>query len=212
VQPEGPPTPGAESPSSVETVSGLRSRDPRALRALVEEQIDPLLAFVFHRVDRDRATAEEVVQDTFLAAVQSAPRFRGDSTVFTWLCGIARKIILMRRRRDRRHAKAIPFSDLLLESDEEISIALNRIEEEDLPESLVVRQETRKFVGAVMSTLPPSYQAGLLARYRDGKTLAQLALEAGTTVKGAESLLYRARRAFAESFKILTDRVLGRED
>jgi RNA polymerase sigma factor (sigma-70 family) len=115
----------------------------------------------------------------------------------------------MRRRRERRRGDALTFSDLLLDSDDEIAAVLHRIEEEDLPESALERQETRMFVGAAMSSLPPSYQAGLLARYRDGKSLAELALQAGTSVKGAESLLYRARRAFAASFKILAGRMTG---
>ncbi|HEX6811415.1 MAG TPA: sigma factor [Planctomycetota bacterium] len=76
----------------------IRTRDPAALRPLVEDHIDPLFAFVFHRVDRDRTAAAEVVQETFLHALRAAPRFRGESTAWTWICGIARKLILGRRR------------------------------------------------------------------------------------------------------------------
>src|SRR5262245_59722629 len=96
------------------TGQAIRARDPTALRQLVEDHLDPLFAFVFHRVERDRVAAEEVVQETFLQAVRSAGRFRGESTAWTWICGIARKLILGRRRRVRR---AVPFSDLLLDSD-----------------------------------------------------------------------------------------------
>jgi len=177
-----------------------------ALRRLVADHVDPLFAFVFHRMDRDRAAAEEVVQDTLLAAVRSAPRYRGESKVFTWICGIARKLILLRRRRARRRREAVPFSDLLLDSDEEIARALRRIEDEEIPDRVLERKETQVFVGAVMSSLPPGYQAGLLARYRDGKSLEEMARDARTTVKSAESLLYRARRAFAESFRLLAQR------
>ena len=201
-------TPNAEGPDP--RWHALRARDPLALGALIEDHIDPLLAFVLHRLDHDRAGAEELVQDTFLEAVRSAPRFRGDSTPFTWLCGIAKKLLLMRRRRAKREARAIPFSDLLLESDEEIARALQRIEHEEIPERLLEKDETRRLVGAVISSLPPEHQAGLLARYRDGKSLEELARGAGTTVKAAEARLYRARRAFAEAFRILAGRALER--
>jgi RNA polymerase sigma-70 factor (ECF subfamily) len=204
----GPPTSMQKPQQSCEaTGQAIRARDPTALRRLVEDHLGPLFAFVFQRVDRDRVTAEEVVQETFLQAVRSAARFRGESTAWTWICGIARKLILGRRRRVKR--RAVPFSDLLLDSDEEIAQALSRIEHEEIPERILERRETRRFVGAVMSTLPPRYQAGLLARYRDGKSLEQLARDANTTVKGAESLLHRARRAFADAFPIVAGNAIG---
>ena len=195
-----------------DTLGLLRSGDPCVLRALVEQHLDPVFAFVFHRVDRNRMVAEEVVQETFLAAVQRVASFRGESTVFSWLCAIARNQILMRRRKIRTRREPVAFSDLVLEADEEIADTLDRIEEQDLPEDVLQREETRRFVGTVMSTLPPDYQAGLLARYRDGKSVEEFARERGTTTKAAESLLYRARRAFAETFRALTERFSGGRD
>ncbi len=38
--------------------------------------------------------AEELTQETFFQAVQSIDRFRGNSSVLTWLCGIAKNIWL----------------------------------------------------------------------------------------------------------------------
>ena len=185
----------------------FRARDPSTLHAVVESYLDPVFAFVFHRVDRNRTLAEEVVQDTFLAAVQQAPAFRGESALFSWLCAIARNQILLRRRQKMQGRRPVSFSDLVLDADQEVLAAIERIEEEDLPDQIVEREETRRFVGAVMSTLPPAYQQGLLARYRDGKSLEQMAADNQTTSKAAESLLYRARRAFAEAFRVFGDRV-----
>ena len=36
--------------------------------------------------------AEELTQETFFQAVQSIDRFRGNSSVLTWLCGIAKNV------------------------------------------------------------------------------------------------------------------------
>ena len=38
--------------------------------------------------------AEELTQETFFQAVQSIDRFRGNSSVLTWLCGIAKNVWL----------------------------------------------------------------------------------------------------------------------
>lgn len=64
-----------------------------------------LLAY-FRRLVGNRQDAEELAQETFLRACSAALRFRGDSSVRTWLFGIARKVLLEAARAglfDRPH-------------------------------------------------------------------------------------------------------------
>lgn len=48
----------------------------------------------FLRVIGNRQDAEELTQETFVRACSAAIRFRGDSSVKTWLLGIARRVLL----------------------------------------------------------------------------------------------------------------------
>jgi RNA polymerase sigma-70 factor (ECF subfamily) len=48
----------------------------------------------FLRVVGNRSDAEELTQETFVRACGAALRFRGDSSVRTWLFGIARRVLL----------------------------------------------------------------------------------------------------------------------
>lgn len=48
----------------------------------------------FLRVVGNRQDAEELTQETFVRACGAALRFRGDSSVRTWLFGIARRVLL----------------------------------------------------------------------------------------------------------------------
>ena len=48
----------------------------------------------FLRVIGNRQDAEELTQETFVRACSAAIRFRGDSSVKTWLFGIARRVLL----------------------------------------------------------------------------------------------------------------------
>src|SRR5918999_4135144 len=58
----------------------------------------------FLRMGGDAAEAEELTQETFYRACVSALRFRGESSVRTWLFGIARRVFLERlRARQRTH-------------------------------------------------------------------------------------------------------------
>jgi len=53
----------------------------------------PVFAY-FLRVVGNRADAEELTQETFVRACTAAIRFRGDSSVKTWVFGIARRVML----------------------------------------------------------------------------------------------------------------------
>ena len=58
----------------------------------VHEHGGYLFGYVLPRV-RDRHVAEELVQESFLAALKAVESFRGDSSPRTWLVGLLRRKI-----------------------------------------------------------------------------------------------------------------------
>ena len=54
-------------------------------------------------VVRDRSTAEDVVQDSFLRIVQSASSFRPDTNGYAWICKITQNVALNYLRRESRY-------------------------------------------------------------------------------------------------------------
>ena len=59
----------------------------------------------------DADLAEELTQETFLQAIRSLGRFRGDCSIATWLCSIAKNLWL-RHLRQRR--PTLPLDDAVL--------------------------------------------------------------------------------------------------
>ena len=59
---------------------------------------------------RDEQLSEELAQETFYQAVRSADRFDGSCKVSTWLCAIAKRLLLAYRR---KHPPAEELSDEL---------------------------------------------------------------------------------------------------
>ncbi|MDE6882785.1 MAG: sigma-70 family RNA polymerase sigma factor, partial [Lachnospiraceae bacterium] len=56
--------------------------------------------------------AEELTQETFFQAVQGIDRFKGNSSILTWLCGIAKNVWL---KYLRNHQEILSMEDAGLE-------------------------------------------------------------------------------------------------
>lgn len=173
--------------------------DREAAERLFKEVFDPLYEFTYYRVGGDRTLAETVVQDTITTAFEKLASFEGRSTFHSWLCGIAKNKI----RSFRRARRPRSMDQILEESEYEIDAILAKVETEPLPEEVLERAETRELVGATLSSLPPNYREVLIAKYVDDLQVDEIAARAGRGFKATESVLQRARVAFAKVFELL---------
>lgn len=189
-------------PKTSDLVDRLKSGDARATSRLLEDHLDGVWEFVHYRVGGDRAAAEDVVQDTFVVALEKIGGFDGRSTLHTWLCGIAKNRI----RELRRHRRPMALADALESATPEIDAILAEIERTPLPEWVLERRETSELVGATLSNLPPDYRRALLDKYVEGLTTDELGQRTGRGIKATESLLQRSRAAFARVFQLLAKR------
>lgn len=144
-----------------------------------------LKAFIRQKVDNEN-DAEDIFQETLVAASQSLPTFKGKSSFFTWLCGIANHEIadFYRKKKIKTFLfSRFPFLETL------VSEALG-------PEEELLKQELRKEVKQVLGRLTEGYSSILRLKYYQGLSMAEIAEKLGMTVKAVESKLSRAREAF----------------
>lgn len=64
-----------------------------SMENIYRDHAKTVYGFLLTRV-RDSDTAEELTQETFYRAMKQIKKFRGDSSVCTWLCGIAGNVWL----------------------------------------------------------------------------------------------------------------------
>ena len=88
--------------SDAELVAAIRRGDESAFNLVYERYFQRVHNFAYARV-RNRADAEEVVQETFLSAFQAIDSFEGRSSLTTWLYRIAHNVAMMRLRRPSRN-------------------------------------------------------------------------------------------------------------
>ncbi len=194
--------PPSESAADLDLQRELLAGRPGAEQRLIERHLDPLYEFVHFRLGGRRAEVEDVVQETFLVALQRMTSFDGRSSLHTWLCGIAKNKIRGERARSRPRS----LEEALENADPEIDAILAEVAREPLPAAVLERRETQELVGATLSSLPPEYRQALLAKYVEGLSTEEVAARAGKSAKAAESTLTRARTAFARVFELLAKR------
>jgi RNA polymerase sigma-70 factor (ECF subfamily) len=119
-QPPGPSAVAAAvleggSPGQTALLERLRAGDQRSFAELVDTWSPLLLRVALLHVST-RASAEEVVQETWLAVIQQLGRFEGRSSLRTWVFRILEN---QARSRGVRDARTVPWSTAFAEAGEE---------------------------------------------------------------------------------------------
>jgi RNA polymerase sigma-70 factor, ECF subfamily len=113
-----PAIPTAFSTENAMLVARLREGDEGAFDELVNRHHSALIRMAMGYV-ADREVAEEVVQDTWMAVIESLDRFEGRSSLRTWIFGIMIHKAKDRGVREKRHTTFSAF-ETFDDDDEEI--------------------------------------------------------------------------------------------
>ncbi len=172
-------------------IQKLRSGDSAAMAEFYNIYRSRLYTLVLAQVDQNQAVAEDIVQETFLAALGSLDKFRGDSQLYTWLRSIAfHKLNDYYRRRVRQpqNKESSPDFD-----------AMKQLEQtgNDEPETIAVMEseEVRQSVQHALEQLPQNYQEVLVLKYLEEMPVLEISQVMGRSPKSVEGLLSRARKA-----------------
>jgi RNA polymerase sigma-70 factor (ECF subfamily) len=182
--------------------------DEAAFAVFFEEHFPRLYRFALVRMHDAADAAEEVVQAALCTAISKLGTFRGEATLFTWLCTFCRHEISAYYHRARRQ----PPTTELVEQSVEVSAALESLWVliGDGPEDVLQRSETARLVHVTLDRLPGRYADALEWKYVDNLSVKEIAARLGLSPKAAESLLTRAREAFRDGFStVMRHRVAG---
>src|SRR5512132_2279885 len=104
---DDPSGPGDDALVDAALIERWREGDQRAATELVARHAPALARFAANLGARD--DIEELVQDTFVRAFGSLDAFRGESSLRTWLFTIERRLMLDRRRAEKRERNVVPL-------------------------------------------------------------------------------------------------------
>jgi RNA polymerase sigma-70 factor (ECF subfamily) len=163
------------------------------------------------RLSPDRAAAEEVVQETFLALWNRAELF--DPTVGSlaaWLLAIARNRAIDRVRASARRVRAAPFSALVGDQPDDAATVEWLVASGDAlgagtpapgPEATFAANETREAIAAAIAGLDDLGRKVILLAYRDGLSQSEIATRLGWPLGTVKTRSRRALRHLREALE-----------
>jgi RNA polymerase sigma-70 factor (ECF subfamily) len=180
-------TPGrrADDETDRELIARWRAGDDRAATELVQRHAQALARFAVS--SGERSDVDELVQDTFVRAFNSLDGFRGDSSFRTWLFTIERRLLVDRKRAEKRRRDRVVGE--LQEND--------AATEYDALDS-VVADEMQQRLQQAMGRLSPMQKEVFTLRVSEGLSYKEIAEAVGTTEGAARVHYHNAMRAVKE--------------
>jgi RNA polymerase sigma-70 factor (ECF subfamily) len=154
-----------------------------AFRSFYDEAMPRVYSYFLHRCGGGRFTAEELTQETFLAAVAELKRGAEVDSPIAWVFGIARHKLLDHYRREERDAARFVAPRDAVD-----------------PVASSVENDARQRALAALRSVPPTQRVALVLRHLDGYSVPEVAAALGRSVEATESLLARGRRHFRRAY------------
>lgn len=158
-------------------IQSIAQGDKSALEMLYNRHAANLLAYLIGQLNH-RQLAEDVLQEVMLAIWQGARRFRGESTVQTWIYSIARRRAISARRREPSHTTTL--------DDQTASSHLG-------PHETIEWKTEQTDVRAALQQLPADQRETLELIFYHGLTGPQAAVVMGVAPGTVKSRMSRAK-------------------
>ncbi len=155
-------------------------RREEGLVALVEKYGERLYWHIRRMVHRHE-DADDLLQETFLKAFEHIDRFKGESSLYTWLFRIATNETLQWLERKRRRA-AVDLDGVTEQLGERLKA-----------DSYFDGEEVHRLLHAAIAQLPPRQQAVFVLRYFDGLKYEEMAEILQLSVGALKASFYHAK-------------------
>ena len=162
--------------------------DDAAFESWYRRTLPRVYSYLLSRSGGEPTLAEELTQQTYVAAIAQRARYDGMADTVTWLCAIARHKLADDYRgleREGRRTMHLAVRQLAVEQTEDHGSAL----------------DDRPAIAEAFRSLPPDHRAVLAFVVLDDLPVAEAARLMGRSAGATQSLLHRARGAFKRAYR-----------
>ena len=181
----------AQQRTDADLVEGIRRGSQADFSALYERYFPRIYSFAHGRL-RNHADSEEVVQETFTAVFRSIDAYRGQSTVLSWIYGIAKNTVNNHIRRARAYDQRIERAE------SELARSAHSIDACS-PEEHLSLTRYQEAIEARLGSVADWHQEVFVLRHVDDLSIGEIAERVSRSSDAVRSSLYRIKRMLVEA-------------
>jgi len=194
-----PPAPALDLVNLPDADLAARAREGReaAFRELVRRYERPVFSLIFRMV-RDRETAEDLSQETFIKVLNHIDRYRPEFKFSSWLFKIANNLTIDHLRKRQLKTISIDGSPHAATAAE---VEASSFDVEARGESALEEMESRELGGAIekaIAKLRPEYRACILLRHVEERSYEEIAATLDLPLGTVKTYIHRARHELRE--------------
>ena len=182
--------------NDAEVIEQALKGDQHAYRILADRH-RPAVFHIVYKIVRDKETANDLVQETFMKAFTSLASYRSEYRFSTWLYKIAANCSIDHLRKKR-------IQVLSLEGQMDNEFEGRTIDVPDYsyhPERDLVRKEQRFNIEEAIDSLPKKYREVIVYRHKDDKSYEEIADLLDIPIGTVKARIFRARELLKKKLK-----------
>jgi RNA polymerase sigma-70 factor, ECF subfamily len=183
--------------SDMEIVQRVLAGDEGAFEILMRRYNRPLYRVV-RSILKDDAEAEDVLQEAYLLAFRALDKFRGESSLSTWLTRIVVNESIARSRKTARRAEIIQLG-MEPNPDNDRAEGLMNVATTEPPDQAALRAEARLLLERKIDALPDAFRTVFMLRALEEMTVEETALCLAIPEATVRTRYFRARGLLREA-------------
>ena len=171
-------------PDDAQLVARSLKQDHEAFGQLIDRHASTIVNLAYRMVG-NQAEAEDLAQESFLAAFKALSTFRADSKFSTWLYRIAANKCKdwLRTKRPGLGANDVDVED----------VVDHRVAEERTPERLLSQQQVAQQLDQAIQRLPPLYREAFVLKHIEGLSYEEMEAMLGVNGDTLKMRVYKGR-------------------
>lgn len=169
-----------------------------AFRELVHRYERPVFSLIFRMV-RDRETAEDLAQDTFVRVLNHIDRYRPEFKFSSWLFKIANNLTIDHLRKRQLDTISIEGSPHAVTSAEAEATSVDVRSHDESPLEEIESRELGTAIERAIAHLRPEYRSCILLRHVEGRSYEEIAATLDLPLGTVKTYIHRARHELRDA-------------
>ena len=181
-----------------DVVALARKGREEAYRELIRRYERPVFSLIFRMV-RDRETAEDLAQDTFIKVLNHVDRYRPEFKLSSWLFKIANNVAIDHLRRRQIETISIDGSPHAGSAAEVEATTFDLAAKQESALDEIEARELGTAIERAIAALRPEYRSCILLRHVEGRSYEEIAATLDLPLGTVKTYIHRARHQLREA-------------